>query len=72
MHTKWNRVQECEARIAELEAERASMIEALCKIATGRIGDVWATDAIQWKVCQSIARVELEAVGIKLPETESA
>lgn len=54
-------------RIAELEAERASMIDALCKIATGRIGDGWATDRVQWDMCRSIAKVELDARGVTLP-----
>lgn len=58
---------ERDKRIAELEAERASMIDALCKIATGRIGDGWATDRVQWDMCRSIAKVELDARGVTLP-----
>lgn len=60
------RMTAADERIAELEAREKSTIEALCKIATGKIGDEWATDKIKWRLCRTIAVNALSDLGVSV------
>lgn len=62
----WQRVALAhEKRIAELEAERASMIDTLTMIARYESGNFIATEAERLQSCCEIARIELDLYGVK-------